>query len=204
MPYVTEEIWQHVVSAGTEKTRGEGMSLTTATFPYSLMRDEASEAEMAVIMEAATGVRTIRGELNLSPSLELRVSVKALTKKAEEVLKKNLGYIRKLARADVREIGTGVKKPKGSAAAVRSYVEVYVPLEGLLNIDLEVDRLKKDQAKVEETIAFLNKKLLNDDFLRRAPKEIIAKEKDKYEECLKKRQRIEEHIKKLYEAGGKG
>jgi valyl-tRNA synthetase len=198
MPYVTEEIWQHI---GADRA---GESLAAAAFPRSLARDEAAEAEMAIVMEAVTGVRTIRGELNISPSLELKVSVRALSRKAEEVLKRNIGYLRKLARADVLQIGTDVTKPKGSAAAVRSFSEVFVPLEGLLNIELEIDRLRKDGAKVEETIAFLSKKLLNEDFLKRAPKEIIAKEKEKYEECLRKKGRIEEHIQKLYEAGGKG
>ncbi|MDA8434164.1 MAG: valine--tRNA ligase [Nitrospiraceae bacterium] len=201
MPYVTEEIWQHVVASGGAGS--EGAILAAAAFPRSLVRDEAAETEMAIVMETVTGVRTIRGELNLSPSLELKVSIRALSGKADEVLRKNLGYVRKLARADVLQTGTDVKKPKGSAAAVRSFVEVYVPLEGLLNLELEIDRLKKDLAKAEETIAFLNKKLLNDDFLKRAPKEIIAKEKEKYEEGLKKRERIEEHVRKLREAGGK-
>ncbi len=201
IPFVTEEIWQNI---GPDGGRREGESIAIAIYPRALVRDEAAEGEMAIIMEAVAGIRTIRGELNLSPSLELRASVRTLTDMAEEVLKKNLPYLRKLGRAYVTGIGKDVKKPKGSAAAVRGYVEVYVPLEGLLNIELEIDRLRKDGSKVEESISFLSRKLLNEDFLKRAPKEVIAKEKEKYEECLRKKERIEEHIKKLYEAGGKG
>ncbi|SPQ01215.1 Valine--tRNA ligase [Candidatus Sulfobium mesophilum] len=198
MPYVTEEIWQHV--AVTDK---QSASIVTAHYPALLQRDEGAEAEMDIIMETVTGIRTIRGELNLSPSLELRACVKTQSDKAEDVLKRNLAYLNKLARADISEIGAGVRKPGGAAAAVRDYVEVYVPLEGLLNIELEIDRLRKDEAKVEETIAFLNKKLLNEDFLSRAPQAIIAKEKEKYEECLRKKDRVLENIRKLYEVGGK-
>lgn len=198
MPYVTEEIWQHV--AVTDK---QSASIVTAHYPALLQRDEGAEAEMDIIMETVTGIRTIRGELNLSPSLELRACVKTQSDKAEDVLKRNLAYLNKLARADITEIGAGVRKPGGAAAAVRDYVEVYVPLEGLLNIELEIDRLRKDEAKVEETIAFLNKKLLNEDFLSRAPQAIIAKEKEKYEECLRKKDRVLENIRKLYEVGGK-
>ncbi len=201
MPFVTEEIWQHIGPAGGRRA---GESLAAAVFPRAMERDETSEGEMAIIMETVTGIRTIRGELNLSPSLVLNASIRTLDDTAEEVLKRNLPYLSKLGRAEVAAIGKDVKKPKGSAAAVRGYVEVYVPLEGLLNIELEIDRLKKDGSKVEESLAFLNRKLLNDDFLKRAPKEVIAKEKEKYEECLRKKERIEEHIRKLYEAGGKG
>jgi valyl-tRNA synthetase len=202
MPYVTEEIWQNITISGNGPQKPRG-SIVVADFPCSLPRDEAAEAEMAIIMETVTGVRTIRGELNLSPSLELKAHIKTLSERAEEVLSRNLAYLKKLSKADMIEIGGDVRKPRGSAASVRDSVEVYVPLEGLLNIDLEIDRLKKDDAKVEESIAFLNKKLLNEDFLKRAPKDIIAKEKGKYEECLRKKERIRENFKKLYEVGGK-
>lgn len=202
MPYVTEEIWQHVTALGGDQ--GKPLrSIMAAGFPGALPRDEGAEADMAIIVEAVTGLRTIRGELNLSPSLELNAYIKTLSDKAEEVLNRNLAYVKKLAKAEIIGIGGHVSKPNGAAAAVRDFVEVYVPLEGLLNIDLEIDRLRKDGAKVEESIVFLNKKLLNEDFLKRAPKEIITKEKEKYEECLKKKDRIMENIKKLYEVGGK-
>jgi len=224
MPYITEEIWQHIktgqrqevgnrksAEGGTEDSISEHRrvssfarkSIIVAGYPRTLPRDEGAEAEMAVIMETVTGVRTIRGELNLSPSLEVKVCVKTLSAGTEDILKRNLAYLKKLARAEVTEIGDTVKKPKGSATAVRDFVEVYVPLEGLLNIDLEIDRLRKDRAKVEESIAFLSKKLLNEDFLERAPQDIIAKEREKYEECLRKQERILDNIKKLYEVGGK-
>ncbi len=214
MPYVTEEIWQSI-AVGSPRTESsvthaevadcdQKRSIVIAGFPKSLQRDMDAEAEMSIIMETIMGIRTIRGELNLPPSVEFKVFVKTLGGKAEEVLKNNLIYLKKLARADVVEIGWGVKKPKGSAAAVRNNVEVYVPLEGLLNIDLEIDRLNKEQTRIEETASFLNKKLLNEDFLTRAPKDIVMKEQEKYEEYLRKKERIQENIKKLYEARGKG
>jgi len=79
-------------------------------------------------------------------------------------------------------------------------MEIFVPLKGLLNIAAELDRLMKDMAKVELSIASLNKKLFNDDFLQKAPKEIIEKEKTKYEELIHMKDRITESIKMLKEA----
>ena len=194
MPYVTEEIWQ------TMPHKGE--SIVTAEYPVNLTRETEAEEHMSIIMEAVTGIRTIRGELNLSPSLELKAYIKTLSKDAEAVLSGNLTYFKKLAKADVIEIGADVMKIKGSSVAVRNHVEVYVPLEGLLNLDLEIERLKKEEAKIEESITFLNRKLLSEDFLKRAPKEVIAKEQDKHEECLRKKERILENLQKLYEAKG--
>ncbi|MFZ2198862.1 MAG: valine--tRNA ligase [Thermodesulfovibrionales bacterium] len=195
MPYVTEEIWQ------TMPHKGE--SIVTAGYPVNLIREPVAEEHMSIIMEAVTGIRTIRGELNLSPSLELKAYIKTLSEDAAAVLSGNLTYFKKLAKADVIEIGVDVKKIKGSSVAVRNHVEVYVPLEGLLNLDLEIERLKKEEAKIEESIIFLNKKLLSEAFLKKAPKEVIAKEQDKLEECLRKKERILENLQKLYDAGGK-
>jgi valyl-tRNA synthetase len=194
MPFVTEEIWQNMPH--------KGESIVTAEYPRNLVREPRAEEHMSIIMEAVTGVRTIRGELNLSPSLELKAYIKTLSDDAGEVLSENLTYLKKLAKADIMEIGAGVKKIKGSSVAVRNHVEVYVPLEGLLDLDLEIERLRKEEAKAEESLVFLNKKLLSDNFLKKAPQEVIAKEQDKYGECLKRKERILENLKKMYEAKG--
>jgi len=194
MHYVTEEIWQ------TMPHRGE--SIVTAKYPRHLPREADAEEHMSLIIEAVTGIRTIRGELNLSPTLELKAYIKTLSEDCRQVLAGNLSYLKKLAKADIIEIGADVKKVKGSSVAVRKHVEVYVPLEGLLNLDLEIERLKKEEAKGEESIIFLKNKLHNEDFLKRAPKEVISREQDKYEECLRKKERILENLQKLYEARG--
>jgi valyl-tRNA synthetase len=73
-----------------------------------------------------------------------------------------------------------------------------------LNIGPEIDRLNKEKAKIDETIAFLGRKLGNQDFVKRAPRDVVEKEKEKYEECLGKKARIDEHIRKLNEAKGEG
>jgi valyl-tRNA synthetase len=197
MPYVTEEIWQNIPKGQVK----EG-SIMIAAYPEALARDEAAETEMEVIMETVMGIRTIRGELNLSPALELRAAVRTRSSQAEEMLSRNLACIRKLARADIIEIGSGVMKPKGSAAAIRTFAEIYVPLEGLLDLKAEIERLRKEDEKLNETIVFLNKKLLNEDFLKRAPKDIVLKEREKYDECLRKKERVQDNIRKLHEAGG--
>jgi valyl-tRNA synthetase len=194
MPYVTEEIWQNMPHIGE--------SIVKAEYPRDLPRDNDAEEHMSFITEAVTGIRTIRGELNLSPSLELKTYIKTRSEDVRQVLTGNLTYLKKLARADIIEIGADVEKVKGSSVAVRKHIEVYVPLEGLLNLDLEIERLKKEEAKVAESIVFLGKKLHNEDFLKRAPKEVVSKEQEKHEECLRKKERILSNLQKLYEAMG--
>lgn len=206
MPYVTEEIWHSIPSGGSNKDgvgKDNNKSIVTARFPYELQRDEEAETAMAVIMETVMSIRTIRGELNLAPSLELKAHIKTLSDTALNILNENQQYLKKLARADIIKTGSEVTKPADSAVAVRNYTEVYIPLEGLLNVDKEIERLKKEEAKLDQDVLFLNKKLLNEDFLKRAPKEIVEKEKEKYNNYLKKKEKILENIKKLYEMGVK-
>jgi len=201
MPFVTEEIWQKVphIRRGKEKT---GESIMISEFPNSLPRDFQAEEEMSCIIDVVTGIRTIRGELNILPSSELNAVIKTYDLKVDEILKENVAYIKKLAHAGEIRIGMEAEKPEGSATSVKGSMEVYVLLKGVLNIDAEMDRLKKATADVEGSLSFLNKKLHNEDFLLRAPREVVEKEKGKYEELSMRKERIKESIKKLREVGG--
>jgi valyl-tRNA synthetase len=203
MPFVTEEIWQKIKVFWSDfkvHPLENKESITISDFPKSLPRDYKAEEAMSYIIEAITGARTIRGELNISPSIKLNIFIKTFSKTAEKILLENVEYIKGLAKAEKIIIGTDVEKPDHSATSVKSSMEIYVPLKGVLNIKAEVDRLKKDKKKLEEAIATLNKKLLNEDFLHRAPKEIVEKEKAKYEELINIRERIAKSIKMLIDA----
>jgi valyl-tRNA synthetase len=157
---------------------------------------------MDILMETVMAIRTIRGELNLPPTLELKALVKTNNEKAQDILHENMLFLRKLARADIVKIGGDVIKPRGSSVAVRTHGEVYVPLEGLLDVDLEMERIKKEMEKLEETAAFLGKKLNNEDFISRAPKDVVAKEKEKYQDCTRKMERVQENLQKMLELKG--
>ncbi len=171
-----------------------------ADYPRSLREDPTAEKDMSHIMDAVMGIRTIRGELNISPSLKLNVLIKTYSQIAENILRENTGYVRSLARADQIETGLDIRKPEGSATSIKSSMEIYVPLKGVLNIAAELDRLKKEIGKVDTAIVSLSRKLFNDDFLQKAPKEVIGKEKAKYEELVGMKERIRESIKMLKEA----
>ena len=200
MPFVTEEIWQKTKGERQAALRHEPESIMISGYPKSLQRYYQEEEDMSYIIDAVMGIRTIRGELNISPSLKLTASIKTYSDFACQVLNKNAQYVRSLAKAEEIIIGTNVRKPEGSATAVKSSMEIFVPLKGVLNIASEIDRLNKDIAKIETSITSLNKKLFNDDFLRKAPKEIVDKEKSKYDELVTMKERILESIKLLNEA----
>ena len=201
MPFVTEEIWQKIMHVRNDPPEAEEVkeSIMVSDYPKSLQRDHKAEEDMSYIIEAVMGIRTIRGELNISPSLKLNASIKTFSQAGEKILRENMHYIKSLAKAEEIQIGMNIGKPEGSATSVKSSMEIYVPLKGVLNIAVEVERLTKDESKLNESIASLNNKLLNEDFLQRAPREIVQKEKVKYEELIHMKERIVKSIKMLKE-----
>jgi len=204
MPFITEEIWQMLKNFGLEiasPETGDKESIMLAAYPKSLPRDVKAEEEIAYILEAVTGIRNIRGELNISPSVKLPALIKTDLPAAENIVRDNANHIRVLAKLDRLETGRHLKKPGGSATSIRKSMEIYIPLKGVLNVSAEIDRLIKERMKIEVSLDTLNKKLLNDDFLRKAPQEIIEKEKTKHDELIHMRDKITTSIKILEEAG---
>lgn len=193
MPFATEEIWQSIKGHMREKEE----SIVISRYPESLQRDYQAEEEMSHIIDVITGIRNIRGELNISPAAELKVFIKTFDDKAETVLKGSIHFIQRLAKAKEINIGRDTVKPKGSATGVRGLFEVYIPVDGLLDIDKEIERLIKEKMKVQESIMFIDRKLVNEDFLKRAPEEIVEKERVRYNELIVKGDRLEESINRL-------
>jgi valyl-tRNA synthetase len=193
MPFVTEEIWQAIGGYGLKKTE----SIMIAPYPSGLKTDPEADSEMNYIMEAVTSVRSIRGELNISPSLELQVYIKTMSASVEKILGENMAYIKRLCRSKDVYLGAGIKKPVGSATSVKEQFEVYVPIKGILDIDAEISRLGKEIEKIDKSVFSLSRKLMNEDFLKRAPSDVVTKEKQKYEELVKMQEKLEEGMKKM-------
>ena len=116
MPFVTEEIWQNMPFAGNEPRSDSpdkpGLcrkSIVISDYPQSLPRDPQAETEMSYVIEAITGIRTVRGELNISPSVEANVLIKAFSCEVSDILRANLHYIKKLSRTADVTIGEDIK-----------------------------------------------------------------------------------------------
>lgn len=197
MPFVTEEIWQTI----RKYLPSVPESIVISSYPEKLPRDLRAEEEAACIMEAVTGIRNIRGELNIPPAAEVNVMIKLFRDEAGVTLGNNLPLLQRLAKAGGVTIGKDLEKPKGAATGVRDSFELYVPVEGLLNIDEELGRLMKEKTKVAESLVFLNRKLQSEDFLKRAPKEVVEKERAKFQELVLKDERLEGSINRLKEMG---
>lgn len=193
MPYVTDEIWLNIL--GKEK------SLMISSYPTHdlINKDEEAIDKMEHIIEAISGIRSIRGELNISPSLNVDVYIKSLTPQAENILNEGYQFILKLAKARSLKIQKDLSRAKGSAVSVKKNFEIYIPIKGLIDIEHEKKRLLKELQKTEQDINFLNKKLMNEDFIKNAPEDVVKKDKEKYEGLIVKHDKIKENLSVIEE-----
>lgn len=193
MPHVTEEIWLNILKK--EK------SIMISPYPtyQNIDKDEESIEKMEYIINAISGIRSIRGELNIQPAINLEVFIKTLTKEANEVIKEGYKFILKLGKAKELKIDKNIVRQKGSAISVKKDFEIYIPVKDIIDIEHEKKRLAKELQRTEQEIKFLNKKLMNEDFIRNAPKDVVKKDKEKYEELLTRSDKIKENLKVLEE-----
>jgi valyl-tRNA synthetase len=156
------------------------------------------EDEMAWIIEVVNGLRNIRGEMNLPPSEQISVHIRT---KSEEVVKRLRGqetFIQFLASAKELSIGKNVEKPLYSAYAVVRDVEIFVPMDRA-RMEEEAERLQKEILKIEKESGFVMKKLSNEQFLSKAPPEIVQEVKEKALEFRSQREKLEESLNKIKE-----
>ncbi|MDT8271637.1 MAG: valine--tRNA ligase [Desulfomonilia bacterium] len=189
IPFVTEEIWQCL--PGQEKD-----SIVITSYPREREEfDYSADAElMGTIIEVISGVRSIRGETGISPSVQLDVVIRVDNPEVQSLLGLYRVYIKELAR--VREVVfiTGTDQhPKRCALAVRKGLEVYVPLEGVVDIEKEMERLDKQKAKVHKELEEKRKKLSNRNFVEKAKKDVV-------EEQMRLRDELEFELKSLQKA----
>ena len=185
VPYVTEALWQELPHSGE--------ALIVAAWPESDVSrlDDAAERDMAIVQEVVGAVRNIRGTMCVPPGRRADLLLRTSSETTLRILEETRTYICELARADGYEVGADLARPPGSASAVVSAIEVYVPLKGLIDVDVEKHRLMKEIDGLEKALSGLDKKLENEGFLKNAPAEVVETERRRhqtYRETLDKLQ----------------
>ena len=188
MPFISEEIWQML----DERLPGE--SISVSEFPkYDANEiDEIAEAEFAFVSDVVTAIRNIRGEMNIPPSKAINVFLKstAVTFAQEH-------YITALVKIDQLTVDENIDKPKASASAVVKGCDIFIPLEGLIDLNVERARIEKEIARLLNSFNGVRKKLENENFVAKAPPDVIERERrkmDDWEKSLEKLQTILEDL----------
>jgi valyl-tRNA synthetase len=160
--------------------------------------DEDVEKRMAVLMNVIRSIRNLRTEMNCPPGKEVRVIFcGAQTDLA--FLREQQPYLRALARVGSAEYRAAGDPPKGAATAVVGPIEIYLPLDDLVNLGEERARLSREMGKVEEELARVQKKLANADFLAKAKNEVVHKEREKASQFEEKIRTLRSSLEKLQE-----
>jgi valyl-tRNA synthetase len=172
-----------------------------AGFPRPDQRfdNEAVADEMGVVIDVITALRNIRGEMNVPPGEQILCILRTKNKENEQRLRKNQSFIQNLARVKDVMIGDGIEKPTYSAFAVVRDIEILVPMERS-RMEEEAKRLQKEIVKIEKDIAFVGKKLSNEQFLAKAPADVVQEEKAKASEYRTRREKLEENLRKIEES----
>jgi valyl-tRNA synthetase len=195
MPFVTEEIW--------EKLPGTEGSIMIAKFPElsDFIKDENAVKKMHLLMGVITGIRNIRGEMNIPPSKKVNIVIDVAEKEEADFLSSNLAHIKALAKVEDTSITSGIPKPEASATAVFGQNQIHVLLKGVLDFQEERKRLGKQIEKLEKDIEGLNRKLSNRGFLEKAPAEIVKEASERVESLSVKLEKLNRNLQLLETIG---
>ncbi|MFT9383054.1 MAG: valine--tRNA ligase [Acetobacter orientalis] len=167
MPFVTDDLW-HAFGFGPEG------SLIAQAWPQPIVLNGAQDAlaECDQMIRLISEIRTVRSEMNVPPSQKAPVFLKDAIPETVARAERWQEAIGRMARVTHVAALTG-EVPKGSAQAVLDEATLIIPLEGLIDISAEQERLKKELAKAEDEIGKTEKKLANENFVTRAKPEIV-------------------------------
>ena len=146
---------------------------------------------MEFIQESIVAVRTIRSELNISPSLRLKALMHPADAAQATVLQQAEEMIRTLARLESLTIDSSVAAPKASASNVVQGCQIIVPLSGAVDLQGEMARLDKEMGKLDKELVSISMKLANESFVERAPAAVVQRERDRAEELADARSKLE-------------
>jgi len=195
VPFITEELWHHL--PGTTGSVMQAAYPAPGTETAVDTPSEKAETDMRQVIDVITGIRNIRGEMNIQPSLTLSVSIQSDDENMRTSLSAQTALISHLAKLESMTVGPTGAKPSGAATAVAGNATIYVLLEGILDVGKETARLEKEIGKITGEITGVSKKLSNQDFLNKAPEAIIQKVRDKHETLQEKMEKLQNNLERL-------
>lgn len=193
MPFITEEIYQCLPH--------EAESIMISKWPVAdeSLIDPEAERGMNAIMDSIKAIRNMRAEVNANPGKKIP-AIMLISEDLREVVAHNDSYIKLLGGIDNLELRPlNGEKPENAMAAVVTGIEVYLPLAGLIDVEKETQRLSKELAAMEKDLQRAGGKLNNAGFLAKAPEDVIAKERAKYEELSGKIDAVKKRMAYLAE-----
>jgi len=172
-PFITEEIWLNI------KTEKES-NLIVSSWPEAnnnLINLEI-ESDVQLIMDIIKKIRNIKVTLSISPTKPITLVLRGNSEKTN-IISSNSNLLKKLVKVEDIISGDTIEKPAQSAVGVIQDMEFFIPLKNLIDINKEIERLQKQVDDMQGRLGAVNKKLNNDNFVKRAPDDIVKHEQAK-------------------------
>ena len=198
MPFLTEEIWCHIREGlgelGARQPWGDAIMMHDYPVLETALVSEEVEARFRLVQEVTVALRNIRAEQQVSPKQPIKVVLQGPADKLA-VLDPVRHYVSQLVLAESFELDG--ERPRPAAANVVDGIDVLVALAGLIDLDAERARLEKEQKRLSGFITGLEKKLSNENFVARAPEDVVAKEREKLSSAQQDLERIQHNLNEL-------
>jgi valyl-tRNA synthetase len=199
MPFITEEIWSHLRAAIDYPALIDGQFLVNASFPVSQANavSEQVEKDFTLLKEVIVALRTIRSENNVPPDKKGNAVIIPSGEHEESVLAAHCDVINMFARLSGALVSMTAAKPAFAGQSVVMGTHVYLVLEGLIDKEVERQRLEKEIARITKLAENTRNRLESPSFAQKAPPEVVAKEKEKYNGILVNLEKLEKSFSAL-------
>ncbi|OGX33094.1 MAG: valine--tRNA ligase [Omnitrophica WOR_2 bacterium RIFCSPHIGHO2_01_FULL_48_9] len=191
MPFVTEELWTHLKSG--EET------IAQSAWPkvHKKLIHSAIESEMQTLTELIAAIRNTRAAWNVKPHEEVECHLTSSAKKDIDLLRDNGNILKSLAKIKTLHVDSHLTKPADSAAGIVGKIKFFIPLGSLIDLAKEKQRILSQIQEQTKMSAGLTSRLKNKDFLKKAPAEVVEKEKARLTSIQTKLKELKEAIKNL-------
>ena len=191
MPFITEELWART----SETPRDTLLILAKWPEPQQIPGADAATAEMSWMIEMIKGIRSVRAEMNVPAAAKIQMVLTGASETAKGRLDRNRDVILAMARLTSADAADAI--PGGSAQFVLEEATVALPLGDVIDFAKERARLEKDLKKAQEEIARFDAKLSNEQFVSRAPEDVLAEQREKRAEAATLAARLADAVKRL-------
>ncbi len=191
MPFISEEIWQYIQDRKPEE------ALCVSDWPkYDKNFNIQYDVDLFKnLKDMISALRNIRAEMGVSPKKELEVLIKTSNDEIAENISENEWILKKLQSTKSLEISPTIEKPGASSSAIVNGSEIYVPLEGLIDTDKEIERIKSEINRIQGWLKGVNGKLNNKNFVDNAPDSVVENERNKLRDGEANLAKLQEQLK---------
>jgi valyl-tRNA synthetase len=189
MPYITEELWEKIAPRERMLVEEDWPELSGLSTPDAAV-------EMDWVVSLVTAVRSVRAEMNVPPGAKIPLKLRGANAETLARLKTHEPLILTLARLESVEPTEG-EPGKGSAQVVLGETTLVLPLEGVIDLDQERQRLEKELKRLDDEVSRIDKKLSNQGFLAKAPEEVVEEQKERRADYEGQRDKVREALTRV-------